>query len=122
MSKNNLKNVSIQKRLVVAMVNKLLSEGYRVQANHIGYPNGVPNEVNKYTPDIHAEKKGKKIIIEAETCDSLKNKEIRLRWTAFSATEDIDFSIITPALCVSRAKRLAKEWKVKIKNYWTMDI
>lgn len=122
MSHNNLKNIKIHKRLIMAMVNKLLSEGYKVWANHIGYPNGLPRKFNEYMPDIYAEKKGEKLIIEAETCDSLGKKETHLRWIAFFAEEDIDFSVISTISCISKAKSLAKEWNIKIKNYWKMNI
>jgi len=103
------------------MVNKLLSEGYKVSASQIGYPNGVP-EFNKYKPDIYAEKGGKGIIIEAETSDSLKDKETRLRWKAFDEEEGVGFSIIVPKSCIAEAKELAKDLKVEIKDYWKMDI
>lgn len=121
MTTNN-SNTTILKRLVSAMANKLVSEGYKVQADHIGYPNGSPNEFNKYIPDIYAEKNGKKIIINASDCVSLDSNKTRLHWNAFSTIEGIDFSIIIPASCVSRAKALAKKWDIVIKNYWSMDI
>lgn len=120
MPNDNLENIKIHKRLIAAMVNKLLSEGYEVSASYIGYPNGCPDEFNKYTPDIYAEKNGKKLIIEADTCSSLNNKETQLRWTALSMVDNVNFSVIVQASCVFKAKSLAKKWKIEIKDYWKM--
>jgi len=121
MTINNSDIVTL-KRLVSAMANKLASEDYKVQADHIGYPNGIPDEINKYIPDIYAQKGDEKIIIDASDCHSLDSNETRRQWSAFSTEEGKVFSIIVPSSCVKQAKVLAKKWDITIKNYWSMDI
>lgn len=118
----NSSDIMTLKRLVSAMANKLASEGYKVQADHIGYPNGTPEEVNKYIPDIYAEKGNEKIIIDASDCVSLNSNETRRQWNAFSTEEGVSFSIIIPDSCIKKAKELAKKWGINITNYWSMNI
>lgn len=117
-------NAKIHIRLITAMVKKLISEGYTVSADHIGYPNGKPELYREHTPDIFAKRgKGKeKIFIEAETCDSLDSVETKIQWVALSSAPDIDFSIIVPKKCVNLAKQLAKKWGVTVKTFWTMNV
>jgi len=109
-------------RLITAMVNKLMSEGYNVSADHIGYPNGLPDKVNNFIPDIYAYKGDKKIIVEAKTCKSLEDEQTKVELVALSTNKDIEFSLIVPKRCVERAKELTKKWGVKVKNFWKLDI
>lgn len=118
----NPESAKIHIRLISTLVNKLVGEGYKVSADHIGYPNGLPDEWNGNRPDIHAVKDGKEQLIEAETCDSLDLPETRVQWTALASKPDSDFSIIIPEGCLEKAKKLAKEWSLEIKNFWTMKI
>ena len=70
--------------MIMALVRKLLSEGYKVSADHIGYPNGIPEEYKGYIPDIVAKKDDKELIFEAETEKSLPMEDTKLKWLAFS--------------------------------------
>ncbi len=112
----------IHLRLISALVKKLMSEGYSVSADHIGYPNGKPPKINEYVPDIYAKKGQKILIVEAETCDSLNTVDTKLQWIAFSSQEDASFSVIVPKKCITEAKKLAKQWGVNVKEFWTMEI
>lgn len=114
-------NTKVHIRLITAMVSKLMSEGYKVSADHIGYPNGIPESFMGHIPDIYAEKKQDKQYIEAETCDSLKRAETRVQWIALSSNEEVSFSVIVPKKCIAEAKQLAKKWDVKVKTFWTME-
>ncbi len=116
------KSAKIHMRLISALVNKLVSEGYKVSADHIGYPNGKPEEWMKHIPDIHAIKGGKEFFIEAETCDTLESSETRLQWTALSSKENVAFSVIVPKKCLDKAKELAKEWNINVVDFWSMEI
>ena len=107
--------------LISAMVNKLIADGWKVSADHIGYPNGSPPQFNNFVPDIYAKKGSKEIIIEAETCDSLSD-ETRVKWTALSSNKNIEFSLIIPKKCVDKAKELAKKWNIQVKDFWHMEI
>ena len=79
-------------------------------------------EYRGHIPDIYAIKGNEKIFIEAETCDSLDTVDTQLQWVALSSAEDIDFSVIIPKSCSDEAKKLASEWGVTVKTYWTMEI
>lgn len=110
------------RRLIFAMVSKLMGEGFKVSANHIGYPNGLPPEFNGIMPDIHAKKGKKEIIIEADTNESLDDGQTRPRWTAFSDIEGIDFFVIVPKKAISKAKKKNKEWRLNVTQFWELDI
>ncbi len=118
----NSESTKIHMRLISALVNKLMAEGYKVSADHIGYPNGIPKEYQGHIPDISATKGGKTYLMEAETCDTLESPETRTQWTAFSSYPNIEFSIIVPEECLNKAKKLAKKWKIKIEDFWSMKI
>ena len=112
----------IHMRLISALVNKLMAEGYKVSADHIGYPNGIPEKWQEHIPDIHAIKDRKEFFIEAETCDTLGSTETKLQWIILSSKPKIIFSVIIPEKCLKEAKKLAEKWGVKIKDFWTMEV
>jgi hypothetical protein len=118
----NQESTQIHLRLITAMVHKLMAEGWKVSADHIGFPNGTPEEWNKYIPDICATKGNEKIYIEAETCDSLELKETQEQWIALSSHPKVQFSVIIPAKCVNEAKRIAEKLHITVKDFWNMDI
>jgi len=122
----NISNIETLKRLISGMANKLSSEGYDVQADYIGHPNGKPDEFNKYTPNIYAVKGDKKIIVDASDCDSLasvsEENELNLRWNAFSKVEGVEFMVIVPRSCLQKAKELSEKWGININTCWSMDI
>jgi len=118
----NSQSANIHMRLISTLVNKLMAEGYKVSADHIGYPNGKPTEWMKHTPDIYATKKGKEFFIEAETCDTLESSETRLQWTALSSKKNVSFSVIVPKRCLDKAKELVEEWNIKVVDFWSMEI
>ncbi|GAG15959.1 unnamed protein product, partial [marine sediment metagenome] len=56
-------------QLIRALVREYESQGYYVQADHIGHRNGSPPPVNGHIPDVAAYSGGTlRIIAEAETC------------------------------------------------------
>jgi len=118
----NALSTNIHTRLISVLVNKFVSEGYEVSADHIGYPNGEPKEWKGYIPDIHAIKGTKELFIEAETCDTLDNVETKLQWITLSSKPDVEFSVIIPKNCLEEAKELAKKWNVEVKDFWSMKI
>lgn len=118
----NTESAQVHLRLITAMVNKLMTEGYKVSADHIGYPNGKPPEFNNFVPDIYAKKDDKKVIIEAETCDSLEDDHTRVQWTALSTMKDISFWVIVPQKCHEKAKELREKWGLHIETIWTLDV
>ena len=123
MQSKNHADTQIHMRLIAAMVRYLMSQGYKVSADHIGYPNGKPPEFNKFIPDVFAEKGQEKIIIAAATSELLKEVETRAEWTALSTNkEKIEFSVIVPESNFEQAKELAKKWNIKVKNFWKLKI
>jgi len=98
-----------------------MSKGYNVSADHIGYPNGKPDEWKGQRADIYAEKGEKKIFIEAETCGTIESKETKVQWVTLSSKEGVDFGIIIPQRCEKKAKEKAEQWGVELDAIWTMD-
>ena len=78
-------------RLILALVNYLISKGYEISADHIGYPNGKPDEYGGKTPDIYAVKGNEQIFIEAETCDTLNTEDTREQWRILSSRKNTLF-------------------------------
>lgn len=114
---NNLHN-----RMIMAVVRHLMSQGYEVHADHIGYPNGKPEEWRGQRPDICAIKGNRKLYVEAETCESLNNEETKVQWVVLNSNKDASFCIIIPEKCKDQAINLATKWGVKISSLWAMPV
>ncbi len=124
-SNNTMENIdrtTIHNRLIFSIVRKLLSEGYKVSADHIGYPNGKPEPYEGNIPDVIAKKDDEEIIVEAETNESLKEATTKAQWVVLSAKPNTTFWIIIPENSLADAKKLAKESNIKVDRFWTMKI
>lgn len=114
---------SVHSRLVQALVDLFEENGYRVQADDIGHPNGSPDPVNGYVPDVVAHKVGKMpIIAEAEDCDSIYSEHTRDQWRAFSNAYGFEFHIIVPTRCLDAAQQQAWRWGIRVDKWRCMDI
>lgn len=71
--------------MVRYVANDLKSKGYRVLADHIGWSEGAPGEVNGYIPDIIATGSSGNFIMEIETCPSYADDHTREQLSAFVA-------------------------------------
>ena len=112
-----LLNESVHNQLIQGLVTQLTSEGYYVQADHIGHPNGSPSTVNGYIPDIYAIKGTSRIIAEAETEDSISTDQTRQQWSAFSRT-NASFHVIVPQRALSAAQNQANLWGINVAKWW----
>jgi len=113
---------SAHDKLVKALADKFETEGYFVKADHIEHPNGAPSEVNGYKPDIYATKTNQRIIVEAETCDSIGTDETHQQWQAFSVAVGMEFHVIVPKQCLATAQEQAKLWGVNVDKWWYLEI
>ena len=124
--------------LVRMMAKHFASLGYtRIRADIDGYltPDAIwwtnrPNE--KKVPDLTCYKNDPnktKIVLEAETCSSLKSEHTREQWELFRANasqNNGEFHVVVPRQCPESgltgrelAKQLAVELNIALDNIWT---
>lgn len=106
--------------MVKRVATHLEKHGYHVQADHIDWKNGAPEEVNDFIPDIVAIRHGEKHIMEIETCPTYKDEEhTRPQLTAFARSEITH--VIIPSVCIFKGKKYdpipvmkkrLKKWKI----------
>jgi len=111
-------------QLVNAMAEMFKTQGYTVKADLPNY-NEKPTEWAGCRPDIEAFKNGlvnKRILIEAETCDSLDWETTKAQWQAFSSAPNTLFYVVVPANCIENARAKRKEWAVKIDQFYTIEV
>lgn len=116
-------------RMVFFIAVDLARSGFIVTADHINWPNGSPEAVNDYVPDIVAEKDGKILIFEVETCSTLNNLQTIRQLTAFSRAAAT--YVMIPTSCqdsigdifcpLSRMRGLMKEWHIPITQIGTCN-
>lgn len=109
-------------RLVHAMANELTGKGFYVKADHIGHGNGRPNMYNNHIPDVEAISVAKKILVEAETQESIDSSDTREQFIAFSNVGGAEFHVIVPKGYIPAMQNQAREWSVKVDNYWEMNL
>ena len=108
--------------LISSLASTYEHEGYHVQADHIGHPNGQPPEVNGHIPDLAAYYEGiLRIIAEAETSDTITDAHTREQWEAFSRSP-YRFDVIVPKSCLEDAQRQASMWGVTVDKWWWLEI
>ena len=108
--------------LIRALAKKYESQGYRVQADHIGHPNGRPPEIQGHIPDVAAwSGNALQIVAEAETCDTISDSDTRDQWTAFS-TSRYQFDVIVPKSCLQEAQLQASIWGVSVDKWWWLEV
>lgn len=108
-------------QLIKALSSKFASEGFYVKADHIGHPNGAPDQVISHVPDISATKVNhRKIIVEAETGGSISSDGTYNQWKEFSGVFGVEFHVIVPKNCLEYAKYQAQSWGIRIDNWWYM--
>ena len=113
--------LSAHDRLVSALAQKYEAEGYYVQADDIGHPNGSPDPVGGYIPDVSAWILGGAIrLAEAETEDSIYSEHTRNQWRAFSNVADVRFEVIVPKAALASAQQQAMDWGVRVDQWWTL--
>lgn len=106
--------------LVTRMVRYYENNGYsNVKADHIQSPNGIPDLVNGFRPDISADKNNSTIICEVETAESLLQSHTVEQWQAFSRSY-YEFHICVLQSCYNDAVSLARRYNVKVNSWWTV--
>ena len=109
---------TMHKRLIAALARVYEEEGYGVQADGIGHPNGAPPVVNGHRPDVAGYRNRQLVRIgEAETCDSLGDDHTRQQWQAFSRSP-YHFDVIVPESCLFAARAKAAEWNVRVDRFF----
>jgi hypothetical protein len=109
-------NESVHDKLVESLAAKYKSDGYYVQADHIGHTNGSPKEFGGYIPDIYATKGIEKIIAEAETSDTISDDHTRQQLSTFARYASLH--VIVPQASLSEAQNQAKQWGIKVDKWW----
>jgi hypothetical protein len=116
------KSEEVHNRLIRALVNRYKEEGYtNIKADHINHPNGAPDPVNGYRPDISAQKGSTYLIAEAETCDTIGTQETLDQWRAFDASWK-EFHVIVPKRCFEEAEKSARDNLITVDQWWHLDI
>ncbi|MBU0628565.1 MAG: hypothetical protein KKC75_05215 [Nanoarchaeota archaeon] len=113
---------SIHNKLILDLVNKKEAEGYKVWADHISHPNGMPSEYEGYVPDMIFYKDGNYECCEAETTQTLDTEHTKNQWRTFSSRKGVDFSVIVPKESYEDARRLAILWGINVKTVWYMGV
>ncbi|WGV58370.1 hypothetical protein QIH01_23255 [Brevibacillus brevis] len=90
---------SYHDRILTILVNDLVSQGYTVKADHIGWPNGSPGEINGYIPDVIATNGSSTFIFEVEDCTSYKSSHTKDQLTAFSKSAAT--FVVIPNVCLN---------------------
>ena len=105
-------------KLVRALARTYENEGYVVQADGISHPNGSPQQIGGYVPDITASTLGAARIAEAETDSSLNSEHTRNQWRAFSRIPGTSFEVIVPQGSLGVAKSQAAKWGINVNKWW----
>lgn len=104
--------------LIREMVNTYETKGYyNIKADHIGHPNGRPDEVNGFIPDVSAMMNGTTVICEAETTDSLNVAHTVDQWKAFSKSAQ-EFQIVVPRSALDNAQKIAAQNDISVNQWW----
>ncbi len=107
-------------RLIKALADKFAADGFHVKADHIGHPNGAPDQVGSHIPDISATKLNQRIITEAETENSISLDDTYSQWKEFSRVSGWEFHVIVPENCLQKAKNQAQSWGINVNQWWYM--
>lgn len=113
---------SIHNKLIEMHVEEYKKLGYiNIKADHIGYKNGVPKEVNGHRPDISATFNGVRIICEVETDESIEVEHTKEQWKAFSRSLK-QFEVCVPAKSLSKAKKFAEKNGIEVEKFWAKNV
>lgn len=114
--------------MVRYIANDLVSRGYSVRADHIGWPKGPFFEINGYRPDITAIDTDSSLIFEIETCSTYSDDHTKEQLTAFNKKGGV--YIIIPPVCsrdnknydpVTEVKENLKNWGLFLVRVGTCD-
>ena len=116
------KTQSDHDKMVKTMADKFERDGMSVQADHIGHRNGQPSEIAGHIPDVLASNYQKKIILEAETPETISLDDTKKQMQAFSNVQGTEFHMIVPRGHTADLKQQAREWGISIDQVWHMDV
>ena len=116
-----MKNQSDHDKMVKAMADKFERDGVTVKADHIGHRNGQPPEIGGHIPDVFASNSYKKIILEAETPETISLEDTKKQMQAFSDVSRAEFHMIVPKGHTDELRQQAKEWNITIDKIWNMN-
>lgn len=114
--------------IVKYITNDLVSKGYSVLADHINWPQGSPDEINGYIPDVTASKRNAFLVFETETCPTYKDDHTKEQLTAFNKKGTT--YIIVPSVClrdnkeydpVPEVKETLRNWDLSSVGVGTCD-
>ena len=121
MTKRTMKTDEEHNVLLRAIVNKLQSEGMTVKADHISHPNGQPPIIGGHIPDIEARSYVNKIIVEAETADTVSIEETRRQFAAFSNAYGYQFHVIVPNGMIPIMQKQVQDWGLRVDKFWELS-
>lgn len=116
------KNQSDHDKMVKTMADKFERDGMTVKADHIGHKNGQPPVIGGRIPDILATHYQKKIILEAETSDSISLEDTKKQMQTFSNVPGTEFHMIVPRGYTANLRQQARELGITIDQVWHMDV
>ncbi|MDP2750927.1 MAG: hypothetical protein Q8O89_08915 [Nanoarchaeota archaeon] len=117
-----IKSKSEHDSLVKVMADKLERDGLYVRADHIGHKNGQPAEIAGCIPDVTGVSTSRKIIVEAETEDTIALEDTRKQLQAFSSVSGAELHVIVPEGCTSAMEGQARQWGIRIDKYWHLKV
>ncbi|MCZ7383577.1 MAG: hypothetical protein O8C63_02380 [Candidatus Methanoperedens sp.] len=123
-------DINKHRQLEIAIVRKLEKEGFKVNATHIGHPDGPPIKsflhparygFKPYKPDILACKGSEKYFIEIVTRKRI-NKQAINKLLALSSMKGYKLGIIAPKSSIDSIKNIAKDNNIQYSKLWSLDI
>lgn len=111
--------------LITMMFNHFVGQGYQnIKADVPGKlrPDTIIGTKENHIPDLTAEKNGTKIILEAETANTIFDAHTASQWSLFSsaaATSGDQFHVVVPKESRGSAQQRAAALRVVVHEIWT---
>ena len=111
--------------LINMMVHHFTGKGYRnIRADAPGIlnPEVIPGTKQNHIPDLTADKNGTRIILEAETANSIFSDHTASQWSLFSDAAKKaggEFHIVVPKGCRSYAEKRLADLGLRANEIWT---
>jgi hypothetical protein len=119
----------IHHTIVETVAGARVREEWSVKADLEGWEK--PREIDGHVPDVWAEKLGRTLVVEVETCDTIHLDETREQYRAFygyakpSPQMNREFRVYTPKECYEEAAEQAEKWGIVsfhvTKHFWYFE-
>ena len=105
----------LHERLVEKQIRGYQKEGTKILAADFGdWPR--PPKVGRHIPDIVAERDGRRIYNECETCETMATEQTREQLEDFGKAGILEVTV--PESWLEAAKRLAASWGISVYRWW----